>query len=47
MIVAFAATAFADVTLSGTYKARGNYKSNIAAVDNDSDDKKHVLRSRP
>ncbi len=39
MIVAFAATAFADVTLSGTYKARGNYKSNIAAVDNDSDDK--------
>ncbi|PLX65910.1 MAG: hypothetical protein C0603_13115 [Denitrovibrio sp.] len=39
MIVAFAATAFADVTLSGSYKARGNYMANMASVDSDSDDK--------
>jgi len=38
MIVAFAATAFADVTLSGTYKARGNYMSNMQTPMVDSDD---------
>lgn len=38
MLVAFAATAFADVTLSGTYKARGNYMDNLQTPLVDSDD---------
>lgn len=38
MIVAFAATAFADVSLSGYYWVKGQYKKNIASVDNNSDD---------
>lgn len=33
MLVAFAATAFADVTLSGSYKVRGNYVSNLDLDD--------------
>lgn len=39
MIVAFAATAFADVKLSGTYKVRGNYDVNVSETNDDSDDK--------
>jgi len=39
MIVAFAATAFADVKLSGSYKVRGNYHQNLKSVDDNSDDK--------
>jgi hypothetical protein len=39
MIVAFAATAFAEVKIAGYYNVNGWYKSNIASVDNDTDDK--------
>ena len=39
MIVAFAATAFAEVTLSGSYFARGSYFQNAANMDKDTDDK--------
>lgn len=39
MIMACAVTAFAEVSLSGSYHARGSYFQNVESFDDDSDDK--------
>jgi len=38
MIMATAVTAFAEVSLSGSYHARGSYYSNVSSMDTDTDD---------